>query len=209
MKKYLILEIPRLICPRLQSVNFESCVWRAVSSHSSHHPQEVLMAQFSLYVHKGSLKPVHFFSFHFISFHLKPECQSGGRSQTFQAGSFNQYTRTLAHMVAIMCPAVYAAPFFSDCSESFFMCPVGFMRLPHAFVARGVIIRVCFRRNLCNPPIDLMEEGIRYALDVCVCRTNGKAAVCGYRILCENHRTYGMTITVCCLTSGVHSPVKA
>ena len=40
-----------------QGSNFESCVWRAVSSHSSHHPQEVLLAQFSLYVHKGGLKP--------------------------------------------------------------------------------------------------------------------------------------------------------
>ena len=35
--------------------NFESCVCRAVSSHSSHHPQEVLLAQFSLYVHKSGL----------------------------------------------------------------------------------------------------------------------------------------------------------
>ena len=40
--------------------NFESCVWRTVSSHSSHHPQEVLLAQFSLYVHKGGLKPYSF-----------------------------------------------------------------------------------------------------------------------------------------------------
>ena len=47
-----------------QGSNFESCVWRAVSSQSSHHPQEVLLAQFSLYVHKGGLKPD---SFHFIS----------------------------------------------------------------------------------------------------------------------------------------------
>ena len=46
-----------------QGSNFESCVWRAVSSQSSHHPQEVLLAQFSLYVHKGGLKPD---SFHFI-----------------------------------------------------------------------------------------------------------------------------------------------
>ena len=46
-----------------QGSNFESCVWRTVSSQSSHHPQEVLMAQFSLYVHKGGLKPD---SFHFI-----------------------------------------------------------------------------------------------------------------------------------------------
>ena len=49
-----------------QGSNFESCVWRTVSSQSSHHPQEVLLAQFSLYVHKGSLKPD---SFHFILYH--------------------------------------------------------------------------------------------------------------------------------------------
>ena len=35
-----------------QGSNFESCVWRTVSSQSSHHPQEVLLTQFSLYVHK-------------------------------------------------------------------------------------------------------------------------------------------------------------
>ena len=46
-----------------QGSNFESCVWRTVSSQSSHHPQEVLLAQFSLYVHEGGLKPD---SFHFI-----------------------------------------------------------------------------------------------------------------------------------------------
>ena len=34
-----------------------------MSSHSSHHPQDVLLAQFSLYVHKGGLKPD---SFHFF-----------------------------------------------------------------------------------------------------------------------------------------------
>ena len=45
-----------------QGSNFESCVWRTVSSQSSHHPQEVLLAQFSLYVHKGGLKHD---SFHF------------------------------------------------------------------------------------------------------------------------------------------------
>ena len=45
-----------------QGTKFECCVWRTVSSQSSHHPQEVLLAQFSLYVHKGGLKPD---SFHF------------------------------------------------------------------------------------------------------------------------------------------------
>ena len=47
-----------------QGSNFESCVWRTVSSQSSHHPQEVLLALLvlSLYVHKGGLKPD---SFHF------------------------------------------------------------------------------------------------------------------------------------------------
>ena len=47
-----------------QGSNFESCVWRTVSSQSSHHPQEVLLAQFSLYVHKGGLKPD---SIHFVT----------------------------------------------------------------------------------------------------------------------------------------------
>ena len=46
-----------------QGSNFESCVWRTVLSQSSHHPQEVLLAQFSLYVHKGGLKPD---SFHLL-----------------------------------------------------------------------------------------------------------------------------------------------
>ena len=50
-----------------QGSNFESCVWRRVSSQSSHHPQEVLLAQFSLYVHKGGLKPD---SFHFIYIYI-------------------------------------------------------------------------------------------------------------------------------------------
>ena len=43
-----------------QGSNFESCIWRAVSSH---HPQGVLLAQISLYVHKSGLKPE---SFHLI-----------------------------------------------------------------------------------------------------------------------------------------------
>ena len=44
-----------------QGSNCESCVWRTVSSQSSHQPQEVLLAQFSLYVHKGGLKPDSFY----------------------------------------------------------------------------------------------------------------------------------------------------
>ena len=50
-------------CSDRQGSNFESCVWRTVSSHSSHHPQEVFLAQFSLYVHKCGLKSD---SFHLI-----------------------------------------------------------------------------------------------------------------------------------------------
>ena len=40
-----------------QGSNFESCAWRTVLCQSSHHPQQVFLAQFSLYVHKGGLKP--------------------------------------------------------------------------------------------------------------------------------------------------------
>ena len=42
-----------------QGWNFEFYVWRVRSSHLSHHPQEVLLAQFSLHVHKGDPKPIH------------------------------------------------------------------------------------------------------------------------------------------------------
>ena len=62
-----------------QGSNFESCVWMTVSSQSSHHPQEVHLAQFSLYVHKGGLKPD---SFHLISFCYKQYNVSRSESTT-------------------------------------------------------------------------------------------------------------------------------
>ena len=51
-----------------QGSNFESCVWRVVSSHSYHHPQEVDLAQFSLYVHKGGLEPHLSHAIHMVVF---------------------------------------------------------------------------------------------------------------------------------------------
>ena len=64
-----------------QGSNFESCVWMTVSSQTSHHPQEVLLAQFSLYVHKGGLKPdsFHFCSWTFINVHHLMNFISPGR----------------------------------------------------------------------------------------------------------------------------------
>ena len=52
-----------------QGSYFESCVWRTVSSQSSHHPQEVLLTQFSIYVHKSGLKPdsLHFYTCYVIN----------------------------------------------------------------------------------------------------------------------------------------------
>ena len=80
-----------------QGSNFESCVWRTVSSQSSHHPQEVLLAQFSLYVHKGGLKPD---SIHFISFqvgenysHLFNLIQGGGPSVVVSTAAFHAGVR--------------------------------------------------------------------------------------------------------------------
>ena len=78
-----------------QGSNFESCVWRTVSSQSSYHPQEVLLAQFSLYVHKGGLKPD---SFHFPYLNFHPlEVVSRYRDPQLQVGenylhSFNLRT---------------------------------------------------------------------------------------------------------------------
>ena len=60
-----------------QGPSFELCVWRAVSSH---YPQEVLLAQFSLYVHKGDLKP---HSFHFISCKRNSQVDLSGNYSDF------------------------------------------------------------------------------------------------------------------------------
>ena len=72
-----------------QGSNFEFCVWRTVSSQSSHHSQEVLLAQFSLYVHKGGLKTD---SFHYLT--LDP-----GRAQRCHLGCSEMY-----HINSGMCP---------------------------------------------------------------------------------------------------------
>ena len=79
-----------------QGSNFESCVWRTVSSQSSHHPQEVLLAQFSLYVHKGGLKPD---SFHFISFAKLKMQQKHKRYILFsQDGWYRQSGRAIRNL---------------------------------------------------------------------------------------------------------------
>ena len=77
-----ILRDREVACSASDRSNFESCVWRAVSSHSSHHPQEVLLAQFSLYVHKSGLKPD---SFHFI-------CNSNGYRPSLSTHSYTSLT---------------------------------------------------------------------------------------------------------------------
>ena len=68
--------------------NFESCFWRTVSSHSSHHPQEVLLTQFSLHVHKWWPEA------RLISFHLqRTKCHIPARPQKVPGN--NDYTARL------------------------------------------------------------------------------------------------------------------
>ena len=80
-----------------QGSNFESCVWRTVSSQSSHHPQEVLLAQFSLYVHKGGLKPV---SFHFGQLEI-----SGLSSHWHSAFKETKVSSPLTRKYLVLCGA--------------------------------------------------------------------------------------------------------
>ena len=49
---------PRDSVLSLRPPGFESCGCRAVSYHSSHHPREVILAQFSLNVHTEYSSPV-------------------------------------------------------------------------------------------------------------------------------------------------------
>ena len=80
-----------------QGSNFEFCVWRTVSSQSSHHSQEVLLAQFSLYVHKGGLKSD---SFHFFISFLA--CRKSGQL------SINEFVpkRDGCEMIPLICMIV-------------------------------------------------------------------------------------------------------
>ena len=75
-----------------QGSNFESWVWRTVSSQSSHQPQEVVLAQFSLYVPKGGLKPD---SFHFISLPGPCHCTRNITHRsfyfTYKTRAYNKY----------------------------------------------------------------------------------------------------------------------
>ena len=65
-----------------QGSSFESCVRRTESSHSSHHPQDVVLAQFSQNVHKSGLKP--------DSFHLHDKCQISHLTRTLKVIEFNK-----------------------------------------------------------------------------------------------------------------------
>ena len=56
-----------------------------MSSHSSHHPREVPMTQFSLHVHKGGLRP---HSFHFVRMVTGPK---GENSKNGDGGQLIQY----------------------------------------------------------------------------------------------------------------------
>ena len=48
---------------RRQGSNLESCVWKAMSPDSFHHPQEVPLVQFILYVRSGGPNPHSFIHF--------------------------------------------------------------------------------------------------------------------------------------------------
>ena len=63
----------------LRGLNFEFCVWRAVSSH---HTQEVILTQFSLYVHTMGLKPD---SFLLIFTLARSSCRNLHTSALFRA----------------------------------------------------------------------------------------------------------------------------
>ena len=78
-----------------QDSTFESCVWRAVSSQLSHHPHEVLLDQFSPYVHKGGLKP---HSLHFV--YMWSGVKLHFPFQIYEKGCIFHYGRLLGELVS-------------------------------------------------------------------------------------------------------------
>ena len=101
-----------------QGLNFESCVWRTVSSQSSHHPQEVLLAQFSLYVHKGGLKPDSFLLFRYTRHFNNGTRRSEGQCHLIHL------TILLAQFSLLCAQRWPKTPFFSfhllDCEDARF-----------------------------------------------------------------------------------------
>ena len=111
-----------------QGSNIESCVWRAVSSQSSH---PVGLAQFSLYVHKGGLKPD---SFHFgdPSSEILQSC-----NHDFQGGGVK-----LLNVVLLLCSAIADVRLYHQSVKSPQNCPVALPRSSHyrggsSFSVRG------------------------------------------------------------------------
>ena len=96
-----------------QGSYFESCVWRTVSSESSHHPQVVLLAQFSLHVHKARFISFPSSTFPFFAssspFSASPMPFSANLS-TFTAFPFNLLTPHRHHAFSSL----------SNASPSFF-----------------------------------------------------------------------------------------
>ena len=64
-----------------------------MSSHSFHHPQEILLAQFSLHVHKGGLKPD---SFHFFAVAGRGVCKVDW-SDYYSGHKVDSLARLVAH----------------------------------------------------------------------------------------------------------------
>ena len=117
-----------------QGSNFESCVWRTVSSQSSHHPQEVLLAQFSLYVHKGGIKPD---SFHFISFTTIRICEFVQRGDRLYTSESDVYIRQI-----LTCKDVPRAEIFKAC---LFILPLHLRRIC-GHISANIYCQSCHKR---------------------------------------------------------------
>ena len=83
-----------------QGSNFESCVWRTMSSHSSHHPQEVHLAQSSLYVHKGGLKTDSFYHKQYLSV---SQCLESAWVPHFSCVMYMMYSTYIVGVYYIIC----------------------------------------------------------------------------------------------------------
>ena len=109
----------------LQSLNFESCVWRAVSSQSSHHPQEVLhfiffcihvtviMMIFTCSGHKGDWALHHYAIFfrsagfhNYASYSAHYVLQMKGLNKKLQDGTFVRLIPGIYNLITQLgCPS--------------------------------------------------------------------------------------------------------
>ena len=143
------------------------CLECQLSSQSSHHPQEALLAQFSLYVHKGGLKPDSF-HFHF--------CVRITSFSSFFVSQMNSSVFIAFSYFSVLLFGCFASP--HSCSAAFLFHKEGSRKQQNCEKTIFFAVLLC-----CIPPPDLSY--FMYYNSIA-----GGAINCTKHVLCGVHSSF-------------------